>query len=316
MNFMKTLLITATFVLPSIVQTMEKPESAALQEETKSLFGLPQELEVEIIKNLANANTIEPAVNNIRSFASASRSSHAFINDPYITHVLMNELNNRFIAAETHVLAASCLGTKGACNWIKEDRNRRQQLFECFFNIVDFGATLNLAIIPFAHRYFPLMIFKGRNDKGYTPLISAAICGNQRVCMQLIKAGADLETPDVHPIFQFTPLMHAARMGHNHIIQLLLESGAAINAQNKPGATALMVAAREGCPAVVETLLKSGAEPNIEQPIQGKNALEWALDYSIHMPQVIRDTIIKLLKHHGAQRSERYQVFLRTLGTL
>ncbi|XP_040185396.1 ankyrin repeat domain-containing protein 27 isoform X2 [Rana temporaria] len=145
-----------------------------------------------------------------------------------------------------------------------------------------------------------------RDDRGYTPLHIAAICGQYRFIDLLISKGGVVNATDYHGS---TPLHLACQKGHQKIALLLLHYKASQDIQdnngntslhlactyghedcvkalvycdgnlcrmdcvNEKGDTALHIAARWGYQGIIEVLLQNGASTNIpnrrkETPLQ------------------------------------------------
>ena len=107
------------------------------------------------------------------------------------------------------------------------------------------------------------------NAKDESPLMMAALKGQQELADKLIKKGADVNKTG------WTPLHYAASSGHLAIISLLLENSAYIDAESPNGTTPLMMAAMYGTPAAVRLLLKEGADAQLKNQ-QGLTALQFA----------------------------------------
>ena len=107
------------------------------------------------------------------------------------------------------------------------------------------------------------------NAKDESPLMLAALEGQQELVEKLIKRGADVNKTG------WTPLHYAASSGQLTIISLLLENSAYIDAESPNGTTPLMMAARYGTPASVKLLLQEGADSQLKNK-QGLTALQFA----------------------------------------
>lgn len=107
------------------------------------------------------------------------------------------------------------------------------------------------------------------NAKGESPLMLAALKGNQDFAEKLIKKGADVNKTG------WTPLHYAASGGQLAIISVLLEKNAYIDAESPNGTTPLMMAAMYGTTAAVKLLLQEGADPKLKNQ-QELTALEFA----------------------------------------
>lgn len=107
------------------------------------------------------------------------------------------------------------------------------------------------------------------NAKGESPLMLAALKGQQALAAQLIKRGADVNKTG------WTALHYAASNGQLAIISLLIEHSAYIDAESPNGTTPLMMAAMYGSPEAVKLLLQEGADPQLKNQ-QGLTALQFA----------------------------------------
>ncbi|MDL9997708.1 ankyrin repeat domain-containing protein [Variovorax sp. J22P240] len=110
---------------------------------------------------------------------------------------------------------------------------------------------------------------EARNAKDESPLMLAAIKGQQDLVTQLIERDADINKPG------WTPLHYAATNGHTAIMQLLLDKDAFIDAQSPNGSTPLMMAAMYGSTAAVKLLLDEGADPLMKNQL-GMTATDFA----------------------------------------
>jgi hypothetical protein len=107
------------------------------------------------------------------------------------------------------------------------------------------------------------------NLKGESPLMLAALKGQQDLAAQLIKRGADVNKTG------WTALHYAASSAQLAIISLLIEHSAYIAAESPNGTTPLMMAAMYGSPEAVKLLLQEGADPQLKNQ-QGLTALQFA----------------------------------------
>lgn len=107
------------------------------------------------------------------------------------------------------------------------------------------------------------------NAKDESPLMLAALKGQQALVEKLIKKGADVNKTG------WTPLHYAASAGHVAIISLLLENSAYIDAESPNGTTPLMMAAMYGSQSSVKLLLQEGADPQLKNQ-QGLTAIQFA----------------------------------------
>jgi ankyrin repeat protein len=113
-----------------------------------------------------------------------------------------------------------------------------------------------------------------------TPLMHAALRGEQQIAQLLLNRGAEVNTMD---IFGVTALMQAAWAGHVHLVEMLIAHGANANLQSSEqtprlraaGVSALMGACINGNFAVVKYLLSQHVNVN-QQDAQGQSALMYA----------------------------------------
>ena len=108
-----------------------------------------------------------------------------------------------------------------------------------------------------------------RNAKDESPLMLAALKGQQDLVTRLIARDADVNKPG------WTPLHYAATGGHVAIMKQLLEHYAFIDAQSPNGSTPLMMAAMYGSAAAVQLLLDEGADTAMRNQL-GMTALDFA----------------------------------------
>ena len=94
---------------------------------------------------------------------------------------------------------------------------------------------------------------------GATPLWAAAMAGHGEVARRLIQAGAKVDLGDAE--FGQSPLFVAAGQGHQEIVGDLLQAGADVNlADKRKGATALMACCSGGHKEIAATLIAAGAD--------------------------------------------------------
>ena len=122
------------------------------------------------------------------------------------------------------------------------------------------------------------------NSKGESPLMLAALRGQEDVAQRLMKKGADVNKTG------WTPLHNAASGGKVPLLKLLIENHAYIDAESPNGTTPLMMAAMYGTGAAVELLLQEGADPRLTNQ-QGLTALQFA-------QRAERPDAIKSLSNH------------------
>ena len=110
---------------------------------------------------------------------------------------------------------------------------------------------------------------EARNENDESPLMLAAIKGQQELVQKLIARDADINKPG------WTPLHYAASGGQVAIMKLLLDKYAFIDAPSPNGTTPLMMAAMYGSTASVKLLLDEGADTLMKNQ-QGMTALDFA----------------------------------------
>jgi ankyrin repeat protein len=107
------------------------------------------------------------------------------------------------------------------------------------------------------------------NASGETPLMLAAIKGQQDLVVQLIKRDAAVNKTG------WTPLHYAATGNNPAIVKLLLDNYAFIDAQSPNGTTPLMMAAMYGSIDSVKLLLDEGADTAMKNQ-QNMTAVDFA----------------------------------------
>ncbi len=101
-----------------------------------------------------------------------------------------------------------------------------------------------------------------RNARDESPLMLAALRGQEALVTQLVSLGAAVNKNG------WTPLHYAATGGHARVAAFLIGAHADINAPSPNGTTPLMMAAMYGNADTVKLLLESGAQ------VQLRNAQE------------------------------------------
>jgi uncharacterized protein len=107
------------------------------------------------------------------------------------------------------------------------------------------------------------------NAKDETPLMLAAIKGQQDLVTQLLKRDAAVNKTG------WTPLHYAASSGQLTIMKVLLDNYAFIDAQSPNGTTPLMMAAMYGSNEAVKLLLAEGADTTMKNQL-GMTAVDFA----------------------------------------
>ncbi len=98
-----------------------------------------------------------------------------------------------------------------------------------------------------------------KDTDGQTPLIRAAMFGNEYAAKALLNHGADINAADLDG---WTALMEAADSGHADVVSLLVNSGAKLGAKGFDGKTALIIAASYPRLEIVKVLIDHGAAVN------------------------------------------------------
>ncbi len=97
------------------------------------------------------------------------------------------------------------------------------------------------------------------DDEARTPLMLAAIIGDQMCLGLLLQAGADVNVTDM---YGNTALVLAAKYGHCRCLEAFVKAGANVNHVNALQNTALILATRNNHVDCVNALLWSGADVN------------------------------------------------------
>jgi len=126
---------------------------------------------------------------------------------------------------------------------------------------------------------------------GATPLIWAAVKGNQDGFRTLLELGAD---PNIEDDKGVTVLMLAAEMGNLHLMQLAVKYGGNVHATHPNGATALMVASSGGNTDLVQYLISQDADVNASDDL-GNTAL-------IYSSMAGQSKVVELLLKSGADK--------------
>ncbi len=108
-----------------------------------------------------------------------------------------------------------------------------------------------------------------RSERNESPLMLAALRGEQALVQLLVSRGAEVNKSG------WTPLHYAATGGQLRVAAFLIGAQAEVDAGSPNGTTPLMMAAMYGNADTVKFLLESGADPSIRNA-QGLSALEFA----------------------------------------
>ncbi|KAM9624367.1 ankyrin repeat domain-containing protein 27 isoform 2-T4 [Morphnus guianensis] len=121
-----------------------------------------------------------------------------------------------------------------------------------------------------------------RDDRGYTPLHIAAICGQTSLVDLLVAKGAIVNATDYHGS---TPLHLACQKGYQNVtcVKALVYydvHSCRLDIGNEKGDTPLHIAARWGYQGIIEVLLQNGANPEIQNRMK-ETSLQCALNSKI-----------------------------------
>lgn len=107
------------------------------------------------------------------------------------------------------------------------------------------------------------------NSNGESPLMIAALNGQNAAAEKLVRLGADLNKTG------WTPLHYAATSGNVALMGLFLEHHAFVDPEAPNGTTPLMMAAMYGTDDAVKLLLAEGAVPQLKNQL-GLTAIDFA----------------------------------------
>jgi len=138
------------------------------------------------------------------------------------------------------------------------------------------------------------LIVNSYNDHGHTPLMIAALRGDESTCRCLLNASAnpDLRSKSADER-NGSAFMMAVWSQNVELVRLFLQFGADANTFDDVGETPLIIASSFGKPELVEILLRAGADVNAQDKL-GRTALIWAARDNRD------DVVIKLLLEHSA----------------
>jgi hypothetical protein len=115
-------------------------------------------------------------------------------------------------------------------------------------------------------------------DPTQQKLINAIESGDLRGVHKLLGQSRQLLSSHLPGVHGLTPLCLAARCGKKAIVGVLLSYGSRVDAPAKNGSTPLMFASQLGHVEMIRQLCLLGADLNAINPINGWDALTWAVD--------------------------------------
>jgi serine/threonine-protein phosphatase 6 regulatory ankyrin repeat subunit B len=130
--------------------------------------------------------------------------------------------------------------------------------------------------LTFLSLVIPAGVGAQRNLHADYQLLVESLRGNTDAVKNLLREGADPNTPPGPNDRGMSALMFAAWKGNSQIVKLLADSGAAINASSSYGATPLMYGAMSGDDQSIKLLLRKGANADAQEQ-SGNTALIYAV---------------------------------------
>jgi ankyrin repeat protein len=210
-------------------------------------------------------------------------------------------------SALAHAQIKSNAAPKAQGARVNEEPSRTEQINETLIAAVDAESigAMEKALASGAD-------INGKDREGMTPLMHAALRGNQEIVEFLLKRRARVDLVD---IFGVTALMQASWAGHAGIVADLVTAGADPDLQSyidiprlkKKGVNALIGASMNGNIEIVKILLEKGAKVN-QQDAEGQTAL-------IHASKNGFPDVVELLLSQGAKMEIKDQ-FGRTALTV
>ena len=205
---------------------------------------LPTELKSNILKEIAQGESMEQILENLKNATRVSKEFRALAKS--IAHN----------PAEINNIARIYIQNNPKAAYEEFYKSIDQKKADIVKSLINGGIDVNVNL-----------------KFGDTPLMEAASRDSASIVDMLIKAGADVNAKSS---VGSTPLIRAR---YPKVINLLLEAKANIDAQNNYGYTALMFAAGLKQKKRVKLLLRRGANPNIKNN-DGKTALNLATYHS------------------------------------
>lgn len=143
-----------------------------------------------------------------------------------------------------------------------------------------------------------------RREQRNLELIGSVDKNDSAGISKLLADGADVNARDREGM---TPLMHAALLGNQDLVDLLLSKGAKVNLADNFGVTALMQAAWAGHSQIVQALISAGADPDVKSTVEvptlrkkGTNALMGAcMNGNLEVARLLLSKDVKVNQQDG-----------------
>lgn len=281
-----------------------------------SFESMPNEIKEKILGYLVTAQgptnraRLNLAAANVRNFTRVSRSFRPFASCQTTTNNLIAELAHRHAHGDT-IEAAIALGTQGAGQSLSNliPKTSQQYIYlrgigeklsaaagEGKLNVINF---LDNFVLQYGNPYSLANTVIER--LGYTPLIKAALRGDEAMVNKLLTFGVNWDMGNIKNI---TPFMAAAQGGKACIASKVIDAFKADKGQEATIAnlncywaaendyTALMFAVANDHPAIVKILLDAGADPKVK----GFDIDVSPLTLAKQSTSAHKNEIIKLLK--------------------
>lgn len=274
---MKIKRLILLLMLSMSLAAMEKDEivgTTGPQASQTDLGSIPEEIKVQIIPVIAQADTIQDAILSLRALSAANKEFYRLVNDPKVTEQILDELIKKFPAEsdtehkyttdDQRMIAAIALNTNGARNWLQQNHPNWLQVIKAQIEnlgnlLVYIGREkikiwrmlmLNQRLAQYlAKEYRTKSLIFFRNATFLHEV--TGILRDYDFVNDLVKAGADVNAQDLKGS---TPLMNAAFEGDVGIVKLLLDANANPFLQNQYGHTAYTIALPRGNAQIIKLL--------------------------------------------------------------
>lgn len=224
---------------------------------------LPSELKSGILKEVAQGESMEEILENLKDATKVSKEFRAMAKSIAMNPEEVNNIAKMYIQ--------------------KNPKAAYQEFFRAVrsgkIDIVKALLSGNIDVDAY-------------DPNGNTALINATEFGNKNIAEILIKAGANVNAKSKNKS-EATALIRAAVLNVSpEIVKILLDANADLDVQNANGFTALMLAAANGKLKFVKLLLSKGANPKL---LNKRN--ETALDMASRTSMSNTEAIVELLKN-------------------